>query len=140
MSTEKVVALGRLIMNDEKLRNELLAQVEGKSADDAAEAAAAFANKRGYQATPEEVKEVYVAFIQGGTLPGGGELAEAELEAVAGGPGSKTASIADDHSSPAQWALGLIGAIPGGTRGTSTGPGNVPNSGSGGGKGKGHGK
>jgi hypothetical protein len=87
MSLADVVKIGKLAMSDEKLRTELLAEVKGKSAPEAAIAAAAFAERHGFEATPEEVKkgyEIYLKLQKGGE----GELSEDELALVSGG-GSK---------------------------------------------------
>lgn len=121
MSTERVVALARLLTTDETLRDELAAQLRGKNIDEAAEIGAAFAKRHGYDATPEEVTEVYTAFVETGSLPGGGELSDAELEAVAGGPGgSKGGSVSSvknpgpgvNSGSWEDWLFGIVGAAP----------------------------
>ena len=89
---EKVIAFGKIVMGDEKLRNELLTAVQGKSADDAAQAAAAFATSHGYEATPAEVKEGYKAYLNMNKPGADGALSDAQLAAVSGG--SKGGDIA----------------------------------------------
>jgi hypothetical protein len=87
MSLANVVKIGKLAMSDEKLRTELLAEVTGKKEREAAIAAAAFANRHGFEATPEDVKkgwEIYLKLQKGGEA----ELSEDELALVSGG-GSK---------------------------------------------------
>jgi predicted ribosomally synthesized peptide with nif11-like leader len=87
VSIENVIAFGKLVMGDEKLRSELASAVKDKNSDEAANSAAALATRHGYPCTPDEVKDGYQAYMQGGLTGTGGELSDAQLEAVAGGPG-----------------------------------------------------
>jgi predicted ribosomally synthesized peptide with nif11-like leader len=99
MSIERVIAFGKLTMTDDKLRSELENAVKGKSPDEAANAAAAIANRHGFQCTPAEVKEGYQAYMSGNITDAGGQLSDTQLEAVAGGPGpggGKGPSISDE--------------------------------------------
>jgi hypothetical protein len=88
MSLENVIKIGKLALSDEKLRNELLADVKGKTAANAAVAAAAFAKRHGFDATPAEVEKGYNIALK--LKKGGeGELSDDELALVSGGGGSK---------------------------------------------------
>jgi hypothetical protein len=85
MSLENVVKIGTLVMGDEKLRDELLADVKGKTPPEAAVAAAAFATRHGFDATPAEVEKGYNFALK--LEKGGGELSDDELALVSGGKG-----------------------------------------------------
>jgi hypothetical protein len=87
MSLEDVVKIGKLAISDEKLRTELMAEVKGKTNAEAAIAAAAFAKRHGFEATPAEVEQGYKIY-QKLRKGGEGELSEEELALVSGG-GSK---------------------------------------------------
>jgi predicted ribosomally synthesized peptide with nif11-like leader len=93
MSVENVIAFGKRAMDDPELRNELMAAVKDKSPDEAATAAAAVATRHGCQVTPAEVKQGYQTYLQMST-PAGGELSDAQLEAVAGGSGPGNKAVA----------------------------------------------
>ena len=113
MTIENVIAFGKLVMGDEKLRSELESAVKNKNADEAAKAAAALATSRGYPCTPDEVKDGYQAYMQGDLTGNAGELSDAQLEAVAGGPGpggGKGPSASDE------WNKTVVGP-PGGGKG-----------------------
>lgn len=87
MSIENVMKIGRAVLSDEKLRRELVAEIEGKKGPEAAQAAAAFAQRHGFDCTPDEVEKSYDALLKLQKGAADGELSDAELAAVAGGYG-----------------------------------------------------
>jgi hypothetical protein len=111
MSLDNVVKIGRLALSDEKLRTELLAAVKGKTAPEAATAAAAFAKNHGFDVTSGDVVKGYNILLK---LQKGGqwELSDEELAAVAGG-GTKGGDAAEGVAEGAAEAVpeAIMGAL-----------------------------
>lgn len=97
MSLENAVKIGRIVMSDEKLRSELMAEVKGKSRADAANTAAAFAKRHGYDVTAAEVEKGYDMAMK--LKKGKGELSDEELALVAGGSDKAQIGQAGDDAS-----------------------------------------